>query len=182
MSERLRFSPSVLARLGEELVPEADQGVIELVKNAYDADATRCRVELVRTAGAGGDIRVVDDGAGMTEADLKQGFLIVGRSRKDAASLTRHFARVPVGDKGLGRLSALRLGHRVTVITRPQEQPGVELQLELDWDAFDQAEAVGRCHLSRAESNRAGDESTPRGTAALSIFGHGRHDVGGVRT
>lgn len=39
MSERLRFSPSILARLGEELLPDADQGVIELVKNAYDAEA-----------------------------------------------------------------------------------------------------------------------------------------------
>ncbi|MEF2549556.1 ATP-binding protein [Aurantimonas sp. E1-2-R+4] len=142
MSERLRFSPSILSRLGEELVPDADQGVIELVKNAYDADATQCRVELIRTGDAGGDISVADDGVGMTEADLKQGFLIVGRSRKDAASLTRHFERVPVGDKGLGRLSALRLGHRVNVITRPREQPGVELRLELDWDAFDIAEAV----------------------------------------
>ncbi len=129
MTERLRFSPSILSRLGEELVPDADQGVIELVKNAYDADATRCRVELSRTGDPGGDIRVMDDGAGMTEADLRQGFLIVGRSRKDATSLTRHFQRVPVGDKGLGRLSALRLGHRVTVITRPREQPGVELRL-----------------------------------------------------
>lgn len=142
MSERLRFSPSILARLGEELVPEADQGVIELVKNAYDADATCCRVELIETGAAGGVIRVVDDGAGMTETDLKQGFLIVGRSRKDATSLTRHFGRVPVGDKGLGRLSALRLGHRVQVITRSSEQPGVELRLELDWDAFDCAEVV----------------------------------------
>lgn len=142
MSERLRFSPSILSRLGEELVPDADQGVIELVKNAYDADATRCRVELSRTAAPGGDITVRDDGAGMTEADLKQGFLIVGRSRKYAASLTRHFERVPVGDKGLGRLAALRLGHQVTIVTRPRERPRVELRLELDWDAFDKAEAV----------------------------------------
>ena len=142
MSERLRFSPSILSRLGEELGPDADQGVIELVKNAYDADATRCRVELLRTGAPGGNIYVTDDGSGMTEADLKQGFLIVGRSRKDAASLTHMFGRVPVGDKGLGRLSALRLGHRVTVTTRPQDQPGVELCLRLDWDEFDEAEAV----------------------------------------
>lgn len=142
MSERLRFSPSILARLGEELVPEADQGVIELVKNAYDADATRCSVQLTETELFGGSIRVIDDGAGMTEHDLKQGFLIVGRSRKDAAKLTQRFGRIPVGDKGLGRLSALRLGHRAWVITRPEEQPGVEFRLELDWDAFDRAEAV----------------------------------------
>ncbi|MFK3857212.1 sensor histidine kinase [Agrobacterium pusense] len=176
MSERLRFSPSILARLGEELVPEADQGVIELVKNAYDADATRCRVELIETGIFGGTIRVVDDGTGMTEADLRQGFLIVGRSRKDATSLTRRFARVPVGDKGLGRLSALRLGRRVQVITRPLQQPGVEFRLELDWDAFDSAVTVEDVVIAiTAESSErpAGTEiwienlraPFPRGTA-----------------
>jgi signal transduction histidine kinase len=142
VNERLRFSPSILARLGEELVPDADQGVIELVKNAYDADATLCRVELTGTDAPGGLVRVVDDGSGMTEHDLRQGFLIIGRSRKEAAELTAHFHRIPVGDKGLGRLSALRLGRRVQVLTRPRSQPGTELRLELDWDVFDRAQAV----------------------------------------
>ncbi len=39
-----KFSPSILNRLGEELIPNPDQGIIELVKNAYDADATKCTV------------------------------------------------------------------------------------------------------------------------------------------
>jgi signal transduction histidine kinase len=142
MSEHLRFSPSILARLGEELVPDADQGVIELVKNAYDADATRCLVELAGTELFGGSVRVSDDGSGMTAHDVIQGFLIIGRSRKEAAELTRRFNRIPVGDKGLGRLSALRLGRRVRVVTRPRSAPSVELRLELDWDDFDRAEAV----------------------------------------
>jgi signal transduction histidine kinase len=142
MTERLRFSPSILARLGEELVPDADQGVMELVKNAYDADATRCRVELAATSGPGGAIVVSDNGGGMTALDLKQGFLIVGRSRKESGRLTKIFKRVPVGDKGLGRLSALRLGRRVIVTTRPATEPGIEFAMALDWDAFDAAEAV----------------------------------------
>ncbi|MFK4056854.1 ATP-binding protein [Brevundimonas sp. NPDC046655] len=142
MTERLRFSPSILARLGEELVPDADQGVMELVKNAYDADATRCRVHLTATSAPGGAIEVSDDGGGMTAHDLKQGFLILGRSRKVSGDLTKVFKRVPVGDKGLGRLSALRLGRRVRVTTRPIAEPGVEFILDLNWDAFDAAEAV----------------------------------------
>lgn len=142
MSERLRFSPSILARLGEELLPDADQGVIELVKNAYDAEATRCHVELIETSRPGGGVHVIDDGVGMTAEDLKLGFLVIGRSRKASASLTDRYNRVPVGDKGLGRLSALRLGHQVSVVTRPRAEPGVEYRLTLDWDAFDRAAAV----------------------------------------
>ena len=44
--EHLRFSPDILRRLGEELVPQIEQGIVELVRNSYDADAVNCRVEL----------------------------------------------------------------------------------------------------------------------------------------
>ena len=34
-----RVSTDILRRLGEELITSFDQGIVELVKNAYDADA-----------------------------------------------------------------------------------------------------------------------------------------------
>jgi hypothetical protein len=37
-----RFATDILRRLGEELNPNIDQGILELVKNAYDADARTC--------------------------------------------------------------------------------------------------------------------------------------------
>jgi hypothetical protein len=43
VSEHLRFAADVLRRLGEELNPSPEQGMLELVRNAYDADATRKR-------------------------------------------------------------------------------------------------------------------------------------------
>src|SRR4051812_39849783 len=77
---RLRFAPEVLARLGEELVPHPDQGVLELVKNAYDADAKVCTVSLTQTLELGGRIEVHDDGDGMTPDQINDGWLVVGRS------------------------------------------------------------------------------------------------------
>ncbi|MDF5727637.1 MAG: ATP-binding protein [Rhizonema sp. PD38] len=56
-----KFSPKILQRLGEELVPNPDKGIIELVKNSYDADATECTVELIRTSPIGGSIIISDD-------------------------------------------------------------------------------------------------------------------------
>lgn len=40
----LRVAATLLRRLGEELNPTFDQSVLELVKNAYDADADNCKV------------------------------------------------------------------------------------------------------------------------------------------
>src|SRR3954453_4971661 len=108
-AEHLRFSPDILRRLGEELIPHIDQGIIELVRNAYDADALTCRVELIRTEELGGMLCMTDDGVGMTPEAIRNGWLVLGRSAKAAREPTG-LGRVPVGDKGLGRLAALRMG------------------------------------------------------------------------
>lgn len=142
MTERLRFSPDILARLGEELVPDIDQGIIELVKNAYDADATACTVSLNLPAAGEGSILIEDTGNGMTGENLRQGWLVIGRSGKKQKTPTPRYGRMPVGDKGLGRLAALRLGRRVVLRTRPRNEPGVEYELVLDWDAFERAAVI----------------------------------------
>lgn len=141
MTERLKFAPSILARLGEELVPHPDQGILELAKNAYDADARLCRVTLNDVTQQGGTVVVTDDGDGMTLDQIRDGWLILGRSEKDPSRRTR-LGRRPVGQKGLGRLAALRLGRRVVLATRPSSEPGVEYQMEIDWTLFDEADAV----------------------------------------
>jgi len=70
-SVNFKFSPRILARLGEELNQTFDQSILELVKNAYDADATLCKVELFDTSSAGGTIRVSDDGNGMDSDSIR---------------------------------------------------------------------------------------------------------------
>jgi signal transduction histidine kinase len=140
-SEHLRFSPDILRRLGEELIPHPDQGVIELARNAYDADATFCNVRLRDTGAIGGSILVEDNGDGMTGDSIRDGWLLLGRSTKNPRERTR-LGRLPVGDKGLGRLAALRLGATATMTTRPRVEPGAEYELVLDWRRFDAARAV----------------------------------------
>ncbi len=77
----------------------------------------------------------------MNAVDLRQGFLVVGRSQKSGSGFTRLHRR-QVGDKGLGRLAALRLGRFVRVASRPRSEPRVEYQLSIDWKRFDDAELV----------------------------------------
>jgi signal transduction histidine kinase len=142
MLERLRFSPDILARLGEELVQEVDQGIVELAKNAYDADATKCQISLNDVHSEGGSIRIIDDGAGMTADNIRQGWLVIGRSSKQRNLFTPRYRRVPAGDKGLGRLAALRLGKKVSLVTRSENEPGIEHRLVIDWGEFADAEVV----------------------------------------
>jgi hypothetical protein len=137
----MRFAPDILRRLGEELNPSPDQGILELAKNAWDADARSCIVELSGVGLSDGIVRVEDDGTGMATDDIVNGWLVLGRSGKSAQQLTR-LGRIPAGNKGLGRLAALRLGREVTLLTRPHSDRRTQYRLELDWDAFDAAATV----------------------------------------
>ena len=77
-------------------------------------------------------IQIRDQGEGMSLADLKNKFLRIGtRSRHDE---NMRGAR-NLGDKGIGRLSAMRLGDRLKVTTSTACEAKWNL-LEIDWTAF----------------------------------------------
>ena len=145
-SARLRFSAEIVRRLGEELNPSLDKGVLELVKNAYDADATECRVELQKADRPGGAVVVSDNGEGMTVEDIENGWLVLGRSGKTQCRSTR-LGRIPAGSKGLGRLAALRMGKRALLATCPGRQKTTEHGVLIDWDEFDTADLVDDVEL-----------------------------------
>ena len=139
--ERLRFSPTILQRLGEELLPKRDHAIVELIRNSYDADAVNCWIELEGIDQPGGVIRIVDDGVGMNREAIRTGWLVVGSSNKSTDKLTA-LGRRPVGEKGLGRLAALRMGGVVKLKTRYRSAPGIELQLTIDWSKYAESSAV----------------------------------------
>ncbi|WP_406201530.1 ATP-binding protein [Kitasatospora sp. NBC_01560] len=147
MSTHLRFAPEILIRLGEELIPHPDLGVIELVRNAYDADAKRCIVRLHNATQPGGTLVVEDDGDGMTAEDIREGFLLIGKSTKPGSPETGSNRR-RIGEKGLGRLAALRLGRRVELVSRPRGEPGVEHTLVIDWSDYDSVRSVEEVELT----------------------------------
>jgi signal transduction histidine kinase len=149
----LRFSSAILRRLGEELNPNADQGILELAKNSYDADARQCTVELENVSKAGGTIRISDNGDSMTDVELIDGFLVLGQSKKSSTSRTR-LGRIPVGNKGLGRLAALRLGRKVSVRARPRSDPRAQYHLAIDWDRYDRASLVEDVDLEIVKRTR----------------------------
>ena len=156
---RLRFSTEIVRRLGEELNPSLDKGVIELVKNAYDADATTCRIELLTTDTPGGTVVVTDNGDGMTLDEILDGWLVLGASSKTPQQPTR-LDRTPAGSKGLGRLAALRMGSRALLLTRPRTAGTDEHCLLIDWDAFDTATLVDDVELA-VQTTRRPDRKAP---------------------
>ncbi len=161
MSEHLRFSTDILSRLGEELNPNADQGIMELVRNSFDADAVQCRVELIGTDEAGGVVLVTDDGIGMNPQALRDGWLVLGKSGKQTLRVTERKRRV-IGNKGLGRLAALRLGQTTNVTTWPRGER-FQYSLAIDWADFAAVKVVEDVSL-RIEQAPKGKKTPEQGT------------------
>lgn len=135
----LPFRPRarLLQLLGDELIGSPRLAVFELVKNAYDADAETVRVVLQEIDGPEASIVVEDDGDGMTLDVIRDIWLVPGhdhRARQRAARRRTRKGRLPLGEKGLGRFAAHKLGNRIEVVTRAHSRP--ECVVSIDWDAL----------------------------------------------
>jgi signal transduction histidine kinase len=156
----LKVAPDLLVRLGEELVPHLDVGISELARNAWDADATECIVVLEDVAIPGGTITVADNGDGMDLTQIRDSWLLLGSSSKRSQDVSARLARYIVGEKGLGRLAALRAGSSTVMRTRPRSSPGVEHTVLIDWSDFDDAHALEDVALEIRSSPTDADPGT----------------------
>jgi len=142
--------PSVVYQLGESLISDAVQALIELVKNSYDADASFAKVTIdtegvVEVDGAifpskGGRIIVEDDGHGMDLGDIESGWLTISNRKKrelKKAKKTTPGGRTPLGDKGLGRLGVQRLGVNLEILTQAKSKQGYHFGFS--WEDFETA-------------------------------------------
>lgn len=143
-SRQVRFRPRarLVSILGEHLISDQAVGLIELVKNAYDADATRVEVILNDLADPSATtVIVLDDGCGMTAADVEEKWLspaVDHKERQKAENRRTQRGRLPIGEKGVGRFAVQQLGHQLRMVTRAAGQP--EVMLDIDWDAFESGE------------------------------------------
>ncbi|WP_332764483.1 ATP-binding protein [Phenylobacterium sp.] len=175
----LRPKARILQLLGDELIGSARLAVFELVKNAYDADATEVVVTLENLGKTDARIVVQDDGLGMSAAIIENVWLVPAndhrrrqRERGDRSPL----GRLPLGEKGLGRFAVHKLGERIELVTR--QAGSKEVKVVLDWaellshDFLDEIRVevierepelfVGDAHGTRVEITRL-REAWPRG-------------------
>lgn len=140
-SYSFRPNARLLLLLGDELIPDGAYAVFELVKNAYDADASEVHVVLhVDEENENRRIVITDDGHGMDLETIRRVWLELGtdyRKRQVAAGYTTpRFGRVPLGAKGVGRFAAHKLGDVIRVITR--KEGCREIVVNIDWRNFEE--------------------------------------------
>lgn len=125
----------LIQRLGYELVGKAETAVSELIKNSYDADATIVDVDFIGTSVAGGSLVISDNGIGMTEQQLVNGFMRISSTDKLHNPTSLRFNRTKAGKKGIGRFAAQRLGERLIITTQTKDAVNA-IRIEIDWNAY----------------------------------------------
>ncbi len=121
--------------IGKELINNDNVAVMELVKNSYDAGATKVTVEfknLKEQEKNQHQIIITDDGSGMSKEDILHKWLNLAYSIKRV--LTAQNNRLQAGNKGIGRFSCDRLGKKLDIYTK---KDGKAYHLKIDWEDFE---------------------------------------------
>lgn len=146
MVEKLAIKPYVrlLKMLGEDLIKDEKTALIELVKNAYDADATWVTVNFNNfgdnfSVTAKSEIVIEDNGEGMTDEVLRNDWLNPGtpykKTRKNNNGVTGK-GRILQGEKGIGRFAMFKLGRTIELNTKHQDEMN-EKRIFVDLSNYD---------------------------------------------
>lgn len=164
-SECFRPRARIIRAIGEDLISNEVIALVELIKNAYDADARSVTIEfrppLLRGQGA---IIVRDDGHGMSLDVFKSAWLEPATISKRKKSRSPGGRRV-TGEKGLGRFAAARLADTMRLESTSKSSQG-RVVASIDWGAFHQEEL----YLDEVQCDweeHGVPPRTPRGTTLI---------------
>lgn len=136
---KLKFSidSSLLFQLGEQLVAKPSIALSELVKNAYDADATHVVVKLDKIGKIGGAITITDNGHGMTFEEMNNYWMRIATTSKHERTISKVYTRPLTGAKGIGRFATRRLGSKLTLVSIAAREDGTKEKVTaiFDWKA-----------------------------------------------
>ncbi|PKG43717.1 ATP-binding protein [Psychroflexus sp. MES1-P1E] len=149
MQKPLQFKISSALKniIGRDLITDDFIAVFELVKNTYDAHATKVQVVFEDIYTDKGKIIIKDNGKGMGYQDLLDKWLFVARSSKiegDEEDSYKNFRdkikvkRTYAGAKGIGRFSCDRLGSELYLETIKDEKDAKIEALITDWNKFEE--------------------------------------------
>ncbi|MCA1469630.1 ATP-binding protein [Bradyrhizobium sp. IC3195] len=152
---------ALLRELGERLVGRADIALAELVKNAYDADASLVHIQIEKDK-----IVVEDNGHGMTDGEFRSFWMRIGSPHKLQQRYSRELRRPLTGSKGVGRLAVQFLGSSVEVATTASAVPSVELTATVDWTQAEKKKDLTKVVALLQSSDRSGNycDGSRRGT------------------
>ena len=157
-THKIRPAGRLILTIGRDLIQDTFAAVVELVKNAYDADSHDVDIEFSRIRGEKGySITIADHGHGMTRDDVINKWMVPStpdklRRRKSPSG------RVMQGRKGVGRYAASVLGKDLLLETVSVE--GEKTEVYIDWSYFEKSEYLDDIEILVETSETADPSGT----------------------
>lgn len=114
--------------------------LVEIVKNAYDADAKNVLIRFTGDMLSGsGSVIVYDDGHGMSLNTVNDAWMVIATTNKKTNHYSESGKRRVLGEKGIGRFAASRLAHELELVSK-RSNINSEVYAFFDWTQFDNDE------------------------------------------
>lgn len=126
--EKLTYSiddGTIAQILGRDNFTNEYSAILELVKNSYDAGAKKVVIDFDMQNEK--SIIVSDDGHGMSEDDIRTNWMYVGKSNKEYLIANLAEKRIYAGSKGIGRFALARLGAKIEIISKKENEATIKL-------------------------------------------------------
>lgn len=145
------ITPRIIAHFGEDLIKNESIALLELVKNSYDACARNCDIDFQMRDGQLESLTIIDDGFGMSLETIQKVWLVIGTDFKKKRVAPNCCGRIPLGEKGVGRLGVHKLGNHISLISKTHNEK--EVQLCINWKQLDQAKEINDFLIDISEND-----------------------------
>ena len=156
---KFRSSARLIRTIGDDIIKDVYAAVIELIKNAYDADANNVELKFIDLANTEkAKIIIKDDGHGMNYETVVKNWMVPATGDK----LSRRKSpggRYMQGRKGIGRFATSILGN--TLLMETTDESGITTAVLIDWSIFSAEKYLDEIELlveSRTSEHKSGTE------------------------
>lgn len=111
--------------LGRQNFTDKESAILELVKNAYDANATIFQIKFYKGENKEIELRFFDDGSGMNADIIENKWMYIGKSEKEYYVAASNKKRIAAGSKGIGKFALSRLGADVVLYSKMKNSNGI---------------------------------------------------------
>lgn len=137
-AHKIRPSGRHLLTIGRDLIQDNLAAIVELIKNAYDADSEDV-ILTFKSDEERNSIQIVveDHGHGMSQDDVINKWMVPSTDYKVKNRKSPN-GRIMQGRKGIGKYATSILGNKLTLETI--DKKGEKTSLFIDWDNFEKTE------------------------------------------
>ncbi len=175
----MKINPRIIEHLGSDLITSASVAIVELIKNSIDARSKQVNVQffdsveyvkrndklllpldidivsLLEREGSALDILLIEDiGIGMNAMQLQEGFLNIGTDIK-----FKDYENTNLGEKGIGRLAAQRLGKKLILETASKDDIQRRIVV-IDWNELVHSNKIDEFEFPYYELPKRGESYT----------------------